>query len=190
MTVDRTGPNAAIFCLLVLALAPGTIGCQDGAPAATPAGRDRGTTRPASTAAAQPAARTAPPQQPAQQPARAVNVTFDDLKFDIEKGAPYDPQKLTPKILDLVGTRIRIRGYIQPPSQQVLRSFVLVRDNKECCFGPKAALYDCIRVQLVGDQTAEYTPLPVSVEGTFSLNELKIGQQTWAIFFMHADSVK
>ena len=63
---------------------------------------------------------------------------------------------------------IRIRGYILPSFQQSgLTQFVLVRDNMECCFGPGAALFDCIVVQMAEGKTAEYTIRPVAVEGEF-----------------------
>ena len=131
--------------------------------------------------------RSAPERQPS---GKTNNISFDDLKFDIEKGAKYDPAMLTPRIQELVGQRVRVRGYILPSTQQTLVSFTLVRDNKECCFGPKAALYDCIRVKMTPEKTANFTTLPIAVEGLFSLKELKIGDQTWALFFIDADEAK
>ena len=49
----------------------------------------------------------------------------------------------------------------------------MVRDNQQCCFGPGAALYDCILVEMQPGRTAEYTIFPVTFEGTFDIRELR-----------------
>ena len=73
-----------------------------------------------------------------------------------------------------MGHEIRIRGYILPSFQQAgLTQFVLVRDNMECCFGPGAALYDCIVVKMLPGRTANFSIRPVAVTGTFGIKELK-----------------
>jgi hypothetical protein len=122
---------------------------------------------PASSAPAEPA----PPA--AAQPVK--DITFDDIKFDIEKDGKFERSMLTPKIEELAGRTIRIRGYILPASmfqQTGARNFVLVRDNMECCFGPGAALYDCIVVEMTPPATANFSVRPVAVEGTFGIREL------------------
>lgn len=129
----------------------------------------------------------------ARQAAAALKrLTFDDLKFDIEKDAPYDPALLTDAIRELEGRRIQIRGYMLPSFlESGLTEFTLVRDNMECCFGPGAALYDCIRVTMQEGRTCDYSIRPVTVEGTFTTGEF-IGpdERVWAIYFMQAESVK
>src|SRR5690606_24025876 len=78
---------------------------------------------------------------------RVVAKTFDDIKFDIQPDAPCFREMLTDEIEQLAGQRIRIRGWMLPTFQRKgITQFVLVRDNLECCFGPGAALYDCIMV--------------------------------------------
>ncbi len=110
-------------------------------------------------------------------PARAANpreTTFDDLKLELEKDAAFTRDVLTDTVQALDGTRIRIRGYILPSFQQAgLTQFVLVRDNQECCFGPGAALHDCVVVRMVPGRTADFSIRPVAVAGTFRLDELK-----------------
>jgi hypothetical protein len=102
------------------------------------------------------------------------SVTFDDVKLDLKKGDSYDSALLTPAIKKLDGKTIRIRGYILPSFQQTgIKNFVLVRDNMECCFGPGALLHDCILVEMVPPASTSFTVRPVSVEGTFSIRELK-----------------
>ncbi len=120
---------------------------------------------------------TAPPiaQAPTPKesaPARVQDQTFDDIKFDIEPDAPFDRSMLTDKVRELDGERIRIRGYILPTAQRRgIKQFVLMRDNQECCFGPGAALYDCILVTMEGDKSAEFSMRPVAVEGEFKVEE-------------------
>ena len=102
------------------------------------------------------------------------DVTFDDVKLDLKKGDPFDLSVLTPRVKELEGKAIRIRGYILPGFQEKgIRQFVLVRDNMQCCFGPGALLHDCILVELVPPATTSFTVRPVSVEGTFSVREVK-----------------
>lgn len=104
------------------------------------------------------------------------DVTFDDIKFDIEKDGDFHPSMLTKEIIALREKAIRIRGYILPASvfrQTGIKQFVLVRDNMECCFGPGAALYDAIMVEMAPGETASFTTRPVAVEGTFSLKPFK-----------------
>lgn len=120
------------------------------------------------------------------------DLTFDDVKFDLEPDEPFDARYLTDEIRQIDGQPIRIRGYIKPSfSQRGLKSFVFVRDNKECCFGPSAALYDCMLVKLKKGKTADYTVRPVAVEGTFYLKEYKGPDgNTWAIYRMKDAVVK
>jgi hypothetical protein len=102
------------------------------------------------------------------------DISFDDIKFEMKKGAPFKRSMLTEKIEKLSGKPIRIRGYILPSFQQRgITQFVLVRDNMECCFGPGAALYDCILVQMEQGKSTSFTVRPVAVTGTFSISELK-----------------
>ena len=124
---------------------------------------------------ARPETATRAAKQPSlpQRPVKPVECTFDDVKFEMEKDGPFDRSMLTPEILKLVGKQIRIRGYILPSFQQTgLTQFVLVRDNMECCFGPGAALYDCILVEMEPGRATEFSIRPVAVEGQFSIREL------------------
>jgi hypothetical protein len=101
-------------------------------------------------------------------------------------------EMLTSEIESLAGKRVRIRGYILPTAQsRGIKRFVLVRDNLECCFGPGAALYDCILVEMQPGKTAEYSVRPVAVEGIFRI-ELRtdIDGNPQAIYGMKAEAVR
>lgn len=102
-----------------------------------------------------------------------VDATFDDIKFPMEKSELFQRSMLTAKVQSLFGKQIRIRGYMYPTlRKRGLTQFVLVRDNMECCFGPGAALFDCILVTMAPGKTAEYSIRPIAVEGAFRLEEL------------------
>ncbi len=122
------------------------------------------------------------------------DLTFDDIKFDIQKGADFERSMLPKEIEDLSKKTIRIRGWILPASvfkQSGIEEFVLVRDNQECCFGPGAALYDCIMIKMEKGKTANYTTRPVAVKGKFEVEELKFPDgKHYAIYKMTATEVK
>jgi len=122
-------------------------------------------------------------------------VTFDDIKFDIEKGGKFKRSMITESIEALNKKTIQIRGYILPASvfrQSGIEEFVLVRDNMECCFGPGAALYDCIIVQMEKGKTAEFSTRPIAVKGKFEIEEFIYpdGNGHYAIYKLTATEAK
>ena len=130
----------------------------------------------ASTVEPQPPAAAAPPAAapPVSAPSPLREITFDDLKLEMQKGDPFSRDRLTPRVTELERQRVRIRGYILPSFQQSgLTQFVLVRDNQECCFGPGAALHDCVVVRMQPGRTADFSIRPVAVEGRFRVEELR-----------------
>jgi len=150
--------------------------------------------RPGATAVQRPAVEAPPATPPtAARPAAAPReITFDDIKLDLEKGAPFTRAVLPKRVTALTGSAIRIRGYILPSFQQSgLTQFVLVRDNQECCFGPGAALHDCIVVRMRAGKTADFSIRPVAVAGTFRIDELRAPDGSHlAIYALDGDEVK
>ncbi len=132
---------------------------------------------------------TASPQQ-----SFVKNITFDTIKFDIKPNAPYDPSMLTDQIVKLQGQRVIIRGWMLPRtlfSQSGIKEFILVRDNQECCFGPGAAIYDCIQVKMASGKTADFTVRPIAVEGVFRLEPLTDEDDfLWALYFLSDAKVR
>jgi hypothetical protein len=122
---------------------------------------------------------------------RPYDKTFDDLRFEIKPGDKFRREMLTSAIEELHGKNMRIRGYILPTAQsRGIKNFVLVRDNKECCFGPGAALYDCILVEMAGSAAAEFSIWPVTVEGKFEIREFVVGDKHMAIYHIDGESVR
>ncbi|WP_197528704.1 DUF3299 domain-containing protein [Aeoliella mucimassa] len=140
------------------------------------------------TAANEPAKATADPGPTG----KLVDKTFDDMKFDIEPDEPFEREMLTDEIVNLDGQRIRIRGYMYPTMQRSgITQFVLVRDNLECCFGPGAALFDCIFVEMEAGKTADFSARPIAVEGTFSIDEvLGLDGTHLAIYHLDGEQVR
>jgi hypothetical protein len=153
--------------------APVATGSTAAAPASNPPAVDSG----------------APPRRSA---GAAREITFDDIKLEMEKGAPFTRDLLPERVTGLAGTAIRIRGYILPSFQQTgLTQFVLVRDNQECCFGPGAALHDCVVVRMRPGKTADFSIRPVAVAGTFKIDELRAPDGSHlAIYALDGDEVK
>jgi hypothetical protein len=135
-------------------------------------------------------------ERPSRETAKAKgDLTFDDIKFDIEKGGKFSRDMLTESIQELNKKTVRIRGYILPASvfkQTGIQEFVLVRDNMECCFGPGAAIYDCIIVQMDKGKTADFTTRPIAVTGKFEIEEFKYpdSEDHYAIYKMTATEAK
>ena len=152
--------------------------------AATPAASPQAAPAPQNAAAVAASAPARPGQTKAIQPDASLpkrdangilETSFDDVKFEMDKSAVFDPSYFTPKNKALFGDRIRIRGFMYPAMRKRgLKQFVLVRDNLECCFGPGAALFDCILVTMEQGKTTEYVSnRPVAVEGEFRYEEPK-----------------
>jgi hypothetical protein len=116
----------------------------------------------------------AAPARPTAPSGPVREITFDDIKLDMEKGAPFTRDLLPKRVTALEQERVRIRGYILPSFQQAgLTQFVLVRDNQECCFGPGAALHDCVVVRMLPGRSTNFSIRPVAVAGQFRVEELR-----------------
>ncbi len=145
---------------------------------------------------ASPAGMAGDPAPAVQRTARPVGspreISFDDIKLEMQKGDPFVRDLLPVAVTALAGAPVRIRGYILPSFQQTgLTQFVLVRDNQECCFGPGAALHDCIVVRMRPGKTADFSIRPVAVAGTFRIDELRAPDGTHlAIYALDGDEVK
>jgi hypothetical protein len=158
-------------------------GCNErSSPAAIPAGAVSNSRVDQSAEPSQPASKSE------QKPAR--DITFDTIKFEMQKDEPFKRSMITPAIEKLDNSKIRIRGYILPSVEQTLTRFVLVRDNMQCCFGPGAALFDCILVEMDPGVSTEFTSQPVAVEGVFSIKEYLNGDKCVAIYHLQARRVQ
>jgi hypothetical protein len=178
-------PAAAGLLLSAFLMWVAAAGCNErSSPAAIPVASASNSREDRSAEASGPAPKSE------QRPTR--DITFDTIKFDMQKEEPFKRSMITPAIERLDQSKIRIRGYILPSFQQSgLTQFVLVRDNMQCCFGPGAALFDCIVVEMDSGQTTDFTTQPVAVEGVFSINELRNPEgKCLAIYHLQARRVQ
>ncbi|MEX2186551.1 MAG: DUF3299 domain-containing protein [Pirellulales bacterium] len=122
---------------------------------------------------------------------RARNITFDNIKFEMDdpKSRLFERSMLTEAIEKLSGNRVRIRGFILPSAYDELPHFILVRDNQQCCFGPGAAIYDSIMVDMTEGESTTFTTRPVTVEGTFAIEEI-IGPDDRHMSIYHLTATK
>jgi hypothetical protein len=199
LTSRVAGPAPTIAALVAAMLLVGLAGCESKPAGATSnstaAGKLDSTIATAAKESADkprpkllPGAKTVVLERAGDKP---YDKTFDDLRFDIKPGDRFHREMLTDAIEALDGKKMRIRGYILPTAQQRgIKNFVLVRDNKECCFGPGAALYDCILVEMLAGATIDYSIWPVTVEGKFEIREFVVGGKQLAIYHLDGDSVK
>jgi hypothetical protein len=170
-------PAALLLACLALVM-----GCGDPSPAG----------RPTAAAPSPPLPDRPLATAPARRAGSLQEITFDDIKLEMQKGDAFTSELLPQQVTTLAGKPVRIRGYILPSFQQTgLTQFVLVRDNQECCFGPGAALHDCIVVRMRPGRTADYTIRPVAVAGTFRIDELRAPDGTHlAIYALDGDEVR
>ncbi|MCE2801518.1 MAG: DUF3299 domain-containing protein [Planctomycetaceae bacterium] len=123
-------------------------------------------------------------------------ITFDDLKFDIEKDGQFKKEMITKEIEELNKKTVKLRGFILPTSvfqQSGIKQFVLVRDNQECCFGPGAALYDCVIIEMDAGKTATFSTRVVTVKGKLEIDSESFRYPDgghYAIYKMTAEEVK
>ena len=121
-----------------------------------------------------------------EQEAEPNDLSFDDLVFEMEEDEIFDREMLTEEINSYNGTTIRLKGFIRPTTRQDgITKFIFVRDNKECCFGPGAALFDCVLVRLAEGESTEYTVRPITIHGEFLISEFHgPGDRVFAVYRM------
>jgi hypothetical protein len=86
--------------------------------------------------------------------------------FVVQKGKPAE---FNPDVKSLDGKKVFIKGYMYPTKQmEGLKTFLLVKDNAQCCFGGNPALTDMILVNLVPGKTVNFhSGVLTSVGGVF-----------------------
>ena len=119
-------------------------------------------------------------------------ITFDDLELKMEKDAVFDRSLLTDRVKELMGRKVRIRGFIYPSimQQSGITEFPLVK-NTQCKFGPGGIAHHLIVVKMQEGASAEFTVRPIAVEGLLSLRPLKgYDDNTWAIYHIVGEKVE
>ena len=95
-------------------------------------------------------------------PDDAVRLSFDDLDLlkvlGLPKAVPLDVTESFPDWLrELDGRRVRLRGFMYPPSEPSgIRRFLFARDNEICCFGRDPLAYDILPVTMADGESSDY----------------------------------
>lgn len=99
----------------------------------------------------------------------SLRITYEDL--NLLKVLNMDPvtidavSHMPEWLTSLDGQLVRVRGFMDIQYEpEGLDRFVLLRDNKECCYGPGAKIYDHIMVRMKDGTTTDYIPLQESFE--------------------------
>ena len=99
-----------------------------------------------------------------------IRMTYDDLQPDPR----VVNQIVPPTAEELHDKRVFIKGYVLAGTRtDGIRTFILVRDQGDCCFGGNPKLTDRILVQLKGGQTFTYTDKVQKIIGRF---QIRLGQ--------------
>lgn len=121
---------------------------------------------------------------------------FQRISFTVDvsekfKRVQQGDLKSAEEIQGMEGQKVFLKGFMYPTEQQEgLRSFLLVKDSGQCCFGGKPALEDMITVYMTGTKTAKFYSGRVSVAGTFRLNQkYKGASDLESIFLMEGVNV-
>jgi len=123
-----------------------------------------------------------------------IGITFDSLMFDMKPTDPFSPTLLNDAVRALFDKKVKIRGYFWPavPYEKGITNFILVRDDKGCCFGPGALIYDNIIVSMAPGKTANFTTRPIAVEGVLRYKEDRVlpTEPLTSIYHLEAQSAE
>lgn len=118
-------------------------------------------------------------------------VTFVQMKPD--EAEQRKQIVVPPDFAEFEGKPVFIKGYMRPPSQMFgLDSFLLVRDNNECCFGENLPKYfDRVQVHLEPPLRTEYSTRMYRVAGVLRIDPSAAGGDgSRPVFTLEADYLK
>lgn len=105
---------------------------------------------------------------PKDRQTSALRLAFDDINLltvlNMDPVIPEAVAYMPDWLRSLDGERVRIRGFMYPTFETKVERFTLLRDNKECCYGPGAKIYDSIDVQMKPGTLANYVSDRESLE--------------------------
>ena len=170
-------------------LVMGLVGCDNPSVSANPSSAQN---KPAVKAEVPGPKNSSKSEPTATKPGRRLDLTFDDVKFDIEKGEEFDDSMLPDKIREMDGRLIRIRGFMGPSFREHgLKKFVLLQ-RQDCPFGgPDAYLYHNMMIDMEPGKTTSFRLGPVTIEGKFAIRRfLGPDDKHWSVFHILASSAE
>jgi hypothetical protein len=112
-------------------------------------------------------------------PEGSQRVTFRSLRPEYEIGdKPAVVGKLPPEIMALDGQQVFIKGYMRVPAYlHNIDKFLLVRDDKSCCFGPidNVQYWDQVAVTMKHGLLADYHKKQFKLAGILRIHPERVG---------------
>jgi hypothetical protein len=97
---------------------------------------------------------------------------------------------IPPEVRALEGKPIYLKGFMYPTGREYdLTTFVLCKDNAQCCFGGQPPLQDMIGVVLTKNRTTDYDSGLIGVAGRLKLNPDYRGGNVEPIYLMDAEYI-
>ena len=94
-------------------------------------------------------------------------ISYRMLKDNKKTKLPYSEEAL-----DLDGKKVFLKGYVRPGARKKdLKRFILVGDFGDCCFGGNPEITDVVAINIIGDETVDYSWSLRKIAGTFRLNK-------------------
>lgn len=110
-----------------------------------------------------------------------INFTQDISRkeFVYERGI----WSLHPDVKALEGSKIFIKGYMYPTRQtQGIKTFIMVKDNQQCCFGGQPKLNDMMLIDMQEGKESDYIDGLVAVAGIFHAKSPSEGGQLRPVY--------
>ena len=113
----------------------------------------------------------------------------EKIAWSVLSNYEYAPRMKFPDgVTALNGRRVEITGYLYPTKEtRDLKEFILMRDQGTCCYGAQAKYNHYLLVNVVRGPGVNYTRDPVTVVGTFVLNEKIDGDYIDGIYELKAE---
>lgn len=116
----------------------------------------------------------------------AIPITFDDLNLNLEIDVPFREEKLTDRVKELAGKRVRLTGVMHGSVLNLkhIEEFILLR-NKDGKYGPGMIADTLVEVKLKSGTSTKYIQDRFEVEGTLRI-EPKTGDDgnTWSLYIL------
>ena len=93
-------------------------------------------------------------------------MAFSDLRPNLRTPLPFSE-----KSKELDGKKVFLKGYVRPSDQMTnLKSFILVGDFGDCCFGGNPKITEVVAVDITTDDLIDHSYFLRKIGGTFHLD--------------------
>ena len=95
-----------------------------------------------------------------------TRMAFSDLRPNLRTPLPFSE-----KSKELDGKKVFLKGYVRPSDQMTnLKSFILVGDFGDCCFGGNPKITEVVAVDITTDDLIDHSYFLRKIGGTFHLD--------------------